>query len=84
MDFKYSAAWIVIAIATSGLSACAPAYHNSPCGCVPYEYDAPPPLPYTRYTDCRASDAPTPDAQSYLGESASAISGEVVYGSVSP
>lgn len=36
---------------------CAQAYHDYPCGCVPYGYGPEPPLPYRRYASC-----PTPIA----------------------
>jgi hypothetical protein len=43
---------------------CAAAYRDYPCGCMPYGYCAPPPLPYTAYSPC-----PTPIAGCYLAES---------------
>ena len=42
---------------------CAAAYHDYPCGTVPYEYCAPQPLPYTGYDSC-----PTPIARYYLSQ----------------
>jgi len=39
---------------------CASAYHDYPCGRVPYGYCAPPPLPYAQYEAC-----PTPFANRY-------------------
>lgn len=42
---------------------CATAYHDYPCGCIPYGYFPPPPLAYTAYDAC-----PTPVAHDYLLE----------------
>jgi len=42
---------------------CASAYHAHPCGCVPYCYCPPAPLPYASYCGC-----PTPLAASIDGE----------------
>lgn len=39
------------------LGGCAHAYHEYPCGCIPYDYCPEPPLPYTAYGEC-----PTPIA----------------------
>jgi hypothetical protein len=47
---------------------CAAAYRDYPCGCVPYGYRAPPPLPYTAYDAC-----PTPIAGCYVTEQPPAI-----------
>jgi hypothetical protein len=41
------------------LAGCAQAYHDYPCGCVPYAYCAPPPRPYVAYRNC---GCPTPIA----------------------
>jgi hypothetical protein len=43
-----------------GLSGCAAGYHRYPCGCVPYGYRRPAPLPYASYCGCS-----TPIASSY-------------------
>lgn len=46
---------------------CAAAYHDYPCGCIPYGYCPPPPLAYTVYNAC-----PTPIARCYLADDVSA------------
>ena len=51
---------VSLLIPTAG---CAAAYHDYPCGPVPYEYCAPQPLPYTGYDSC-----PTPIARCYLSQ----------------
>lgn len=52
------------------LPGCAAAYHDYPCGCVPYAYCPPPPLPYVTYSHC---GCPTPiAAQRHQGGSAAA------------
>jgi hypothetical protein len=43
-----------------GAIGCAAAYHDYPCGCPPYGYCPPSPLPYTVYCGC-----PTPAAMHY-------------------
>ena len=40
---------------------CSAAYHDYPCGCVPYRYCPPPPMRYAAYDAC-----PTPLAACYL------------------
>lgn len=50
------------------LSGCAHAYHESPCGCVSYDYCPDPPLPYTSYSGC-----PTPVASSYAAQRAPGV-----------
>lgn len=48
---------VFVALAASG---CAAAYHDYPCGCIPYAYCPPPPLAYGPYEAC-----PTPIARCY-------------------
>ena len=42
---------------------CSAAYHDYPCGCVPYGYCPLPPLPYAAYETCH-----TPVAACYLAD----------------
>ena len=57
---KSCLAWCGVALlVVSG--GCAAAYHDYPCGCVPYGYFPPPPLAYTAYDAC-----PTPVGRCYL------------------
>lgn len=53
----------------ASLSGCAHAYHESPCGCVSYNYCPDPPLPYVSYSGC-----PTPVASSYTVHRTPAVS----------
>lgn len=53
--------WFFAALVTLILG-CAPSYHDYPCGCVPYGYCAPAPLPFREFDDCCC---PTPIAAEY-------------------
>ncbi len=53
--------WCLITSMTF-LLGCAPSYHDYPCGCVPYDYCVPAPLPFREFSDC---DCPTPIASQY-------------------
>lgn len=62
---KRSMSWggTILLIVSGG---CAGAYHDYPCGCVPYGYSPPPPLAYTAYNAW-----PTPVAECFLTQNPS-------------
>lgn len=51
---------LLLLISSAG---CSVAYHDYPCGCIPYGYRTPPPLPYAAYDAC-----PTPVALRYQAQ----------------
>ncbi len=58
---KQASRWLSIFVLATALG-CAAAYHDYPCGSVPYGYCPSPPLPYAGYDACL-----TPVAVEYLG-----------------
>ena len=58
---KQLSRWLGVVVLATALG-CAAAYHDYPCGVVPYGYCPPPPLPYAEYDSCL-----TPVAAEYLG-----------------
>jgi hypothetical protein len=62
-SYKPCPMWHVTGVLLMSIAGCAHAYHDYPCGCVPYGYCPPQPLAYTGYAAC-----PTPMAERFASE----------------